>query len=186
MAIILDALPYLDRPEMITVQGEQIRLRPYQLIVWVSVHMKGVAELESNAPRFPAILDTGNNFTFTITERQLVKWAGIRPSLLRLLGPVVLNGIEMERRAGNVWIHPNRKGQRHALKPSAPYHLELDRSLAIYPDDARLPGPRLPLLGLRALDENGLDLRVTTRKRSVALKAGSWLTSWLPLSRTSP
>jgi hypothetical protein len=147
--------------------------------------MKGIAELEPNAPRFPAILDTGNNFTFTITERQLVKWAGIRPSLLRLLGPMVLNGVGTERRAANVWMHPNRRGQRRAFKPSAPHLLELDRGLAIYPDDAPPPGPRLPLLGLRALDDNGLDLRIKTRKRSVALERSSWLTSWFPVLRLS-
>ncbi len=184
MTIILHDLPYLDRPETVTIQGEQVRLRPFQIIVWVSVHMKGVADLEPNAPRFPAILDTGNNFTFTITERQLVRWAGIRPGLLRLLGPVVLNDIEMERRAANVWIHSNRRGQRHALKPSASYRLELDRGLAIYPDDARRPGPRLPLLGVRALDDNSLDLRINARRRSVTLKAGRWPPSWFPLFRT--
>jgi hypothetical protein len=86
MTKILDELPYLDCPETIVVQGESIRLKPFQIIVWISVHIEGVEALEPNAPRFPAILDTGNNHTFTITERQLRKWAGIRAELLPLRG----------------------------------------------------------------------------------------------------
>ena len=95
MTKILDDLPYSDRHETVRVQGEAVRLRPFQIIVWISVHIKGVVALEPNAPRFPVILDTGNNHTLTITERQLQKWAGIRAELLLLRCSVVLNDVEL-------------------------------------------------------------------------------------------
>lgn len=175
MRKILTRLPYLDRHETVTVSGTSVRLRPFQVIIWVSLHLKGVPELEPNAPRFPAILDTGNNYTFTIMEHQLLRWAGIRSELLHVLGPVVLNNVVMERRAASVWIHPNHKDQRHSVRAGSAYRLELERGIAVYPEQAAVPGPRLPLLGLRALDENDLDLRIGGRRRRVWLRAPSRL-----------
>lgn len=182
MPKILDRLPWLTEHEMITVQGERVRLKPFQIIVWVSVHMKGIPRLEFNTPRFPAILDTGNNHTFTVTERQLVRWAGIHPKLLPTIGSISLNRIRMERRAASVWIHRNDKGRRHELKRD-PYLLQLRQGIAIHPDSASSPGPRLPLLGLRALDENSLDLRVNSSWRQVWLRTPTLMSRIWPAGR---
>ena len=41
---------------------------PYQIVVMVSIAAKRVIELPSDAPRFPAVLDTGNNHNFAIRQ----------------------------------------------------------------------------------------------------------------------
>ena len=51
-------------------------------MVWVSVHLTAVLEPDENIPRFPALLDTGNNVGFSIQDRHLREWAGIDPRLM--------------------------------------------------------------------------------------------------------
>ena len=78
--------------------------------------------------------------------------------------------VRVPRYALDVWIHRNRKGQRDQFSTQPPYRLELRDGIAVYPATAPMRPPRLPLLGLRALDENKLQtfiygdrLRVTLR-----------------------
>jgi hypothetical protein len=174
MTTLLRALPYLDRPETVMVGDEPVLLRPYQIIVWVSVSAKGISRLAPGVPRFPAILDTGNTFTFMITDDQLSRWAGLDRERLPVRGSVSLNELALECRAANVWLHRNRRDQRNEVVPVS-YPLELERGIAIHPKQAPGPGPRLPLLGLRALDENGLVLRVNCTRRRISLTTAGWL-----------
>jgi hypothetical protein len=85
---ILDRLPYFPEHRTITARGEAVRVRPYQIVVWVSVNIARLREWDSRTPAFPAILDPGNNFNFSIFQSQLIRWAGIRPELLQFLGRI--------------------------------------------------------------------------------------------------
>ena len=75
-----------------------------------------------NIPRFPALLDTGNNFGFSMQDRQLREWAGIDPGLLVVLGEIEINGQVVTRREGDGLAVPEHSrpaggGQRPAAVP---------------------------------------------------------------------
>ena len=47
---------------------------PYQIVVMVSIAANRVIEFPSDAPRFPAVLDTGNNHNFAIRQEHFARW----------------------------------------------------------------------------------------------------------------
>jgi hypothetical protein len=79
--------------------------------------------------------------------------------------------------AALLWIHRNRPGQRDVFSGQVPFRLRVQAGIAVYPDDSP-DAPRLPLLGLRALEENRLHLRVDAERRLVSLRSPDWRT-WL-------
>jgi hypothetical protein len=66
---ILDRLPYFSEHRALSVRGEAVQVRPYQIVVWVSVNIARLREWDSRTPAFPAILNPGNNFNFSIFHR---------------------------------------------------------------------------------------------------------------------
>jgi hypothetical protein len=168
MTKILDQVPYSDTLGSVVVCGEQVHVLAHQIIVWVSVTLRTALQLDVSTPRVPAILDTGNTFGFSIAEEHLVRWCGLSPQLLRVLGPIFINRQHVNRHAANVWLHRNRPKKRDALRDQ-PFCLELKDGIALCPADARVPVARLPLLGLRALDENRLRCTVNGKNRTVTL-----------------
>lgn len=169
MSKILDQLPYADERGTVVVGGEPVPVLAHQVIVWVSVSPKRAPQLGADAPRLPAILDTGSSFGSSIAEDQLVRWGGLRPELLKVLGPILINNQPLNRHAADVWLHRNRRKRRDAFRPGPPFRLELRDGIAIYPTHPRRPAPRLPLLGLRAIDENGLRCTINGSGRTVSL-----------------
>jgi hypothetical protein len=171
MTLILSDLPYSDQPGTVTVGGEVVQALPHQVLVWVSVCVRGLAALDRATPRFPAILDTGNTFGFALAERRLTAWSGCPVAALGRLGDVLINRNRVPRLAADVWLHRNRKGQRGAFRPVAPFRVELRDGVAVYPLDAPFPVPRLPILGMRAIDENRLRLVIDGERLRVTLRA---------------
>src|SRR4051812_9124707 len=88
---ILDRLPISEKRTSLRFGDRSVTVRHNQILVWLSVHLAGAVEPEDNIPKFPALLDTGNNFAFSLQDRQLREWAGIDPSLLVALGDVEIN-----------------------------------------------------------------------------------------------
>jgi hypothetical protein len=162
---------------MITVRGSRIRVESHQIIVWMSVTGTEWAGLEANCPRIPVILDTGNTFTFAITERQLCTWAGLDPRFLNTCLPIDLGGHTIPVREARIWLYPNRPGGRDTFADQPARLLEVRRGIAIYPDGAP-NAPRLPILGLRALVENRLHLKVDAERCRVSLRSRDWVTRW--------
>ena len=119
--------------------------------------MGGVLVLEPNIPRFPALLDTGNNYGFSVQDRHLREWAGIDPGLLVALGDIEIEGQVVKRRRAAVWLYPNIPGRQEVASGRPPFRLEMLKGVAVYTPEAVPPGPRLPLLGLPALLDNDLD-----------------------------
>jgi hypothetical protein len=149
---LLRQLPYLEKSGAVMVSGVRVPVKDHQIIVWVSIGSADAPDLDPNSPRLPAILDTGNTFTFSLRVAQLRQWAGIHQEYLRLLGSIRHLGRNIPTRAAHVWLHRNRAGERDSFTDEPPYRLQLKRGIAIYPQD--IPqAPRLPLLGLRALEE---------------------------------
>jgi hypothetical protein len=166
---IFDQLPYADTSGTVLRDGELLPVLAHQIIVWVSISLRDALRVDAGVPKLPAILDTGNSFGMSIAEDQLVRWCGLRPEWLEVLGPVFINRQRLHRHAADVWLHRNRRGQRDAFRPEPPFRLELRDGIAIYPATPHVLAPRLPLLGLRAIDENELRCTINGKRRTVSL-----------------
>ncbi len=168
MPTILRRLPFFETHTRAPVPGGGVTIRPYQIIVWVSLYPMGRRELPPNAPRFPAILDLGHSHNFSITEEHLLAWAGFAPDTLRTLGSIRIAERRIPLLAANVWMHSNQPGHRDAFASRPPSCIQLDSGIAVYPHGTSSV-PRLPLLGLRGLRRANLQLHVDCRKCLVGL-----------------
>lgn len=182
---ILDRLPYFAESTTVLLPNEVVRVKPHQIIAWVSVSIAQVLEWDARTPAFPAILDPGNNFNFSIFESQLIRWAGTRPELLRVLGYIRMQGKRYPRHAADLWLHPNIAGSRDRQPGREPFRLNLDRGIAVYPDTAPRP-PHLPLVGLRGLTDNHLQLAIDGKHREVSLHTSNWFAQLLRTLRLPP
>jgi hypothetical protein len=108
------------------------------VLLWMSVHVASALEPETTIPKFPALLDTGNNFGFSIQERQLREWAGIDPRLLAILGDAEINGQVVNRREAIVWLYPNIPGRQDVASGQPPLRLRMDKGIAIYAQEAQI------------------------------------------------
>jgi hypothetical protein len=168
MAGILRQLPFFHTEPAALAPDGPVPVRPYQIIVWVSLSLPSVTELDAAAPRFPAILDTGNNHNLAIREEHLNRWTGLDLATLPGKGLIQVAGMRVALVAANVWIHPNRPGTRDEWEGPA-FCLELEEGIAVYPRNLAA-AVRLPLLGLRALVRNGLFFSVSGKKCQVSLR----------------
>lgn len=126
-------------------------------------------QLERNLPRFPVLLDIGLSHNFALSEDQLLRWAGLHPRSLPLLGHARLSGLPVDLRDADVWLYGNQPGQRDLFTDQPPFGLQLHRGIAVYPRDTP-NAPRLPLLGLRALRWTNLQLIVDCQACQVSLR----------------
>jgi len=132
----------------------------------VTLTIQRVTSPNPSAIPFPVILDTGHSHTFSIRERHLIDWAGIRQDTVALLGTIRDRDQRIPLRAANIWIHPNEKGLRDRRAEKPPHGLAAPRGIAVYSGDF----PRLPLLGLRAIADNRLVLKVNGPRREATLR----------------
>jgi hypothetical protein len=166
---ILDRLPFSQAASVIATPEGIVEVKPYQIVVVVSLAARDLASLPEGSAHFPAILDTGTNHNFSIRREHFERWARLP---LRQRGRVRIRGNDIPLLGGNVWIHRNRPGttelaQRRAIR------LEMREGLIVYPEDVPTPA-RLPILGLRALVRNHLTLIVDGKRRQVTLKTPGW------------
>jgi hypothetical protein len=166
---ILHGLPYFNRRTTLFVRGREEFVKPTQIIVWASIADTGSDEFAPATPRFPAILDIGLNHNLAIQEEHLTRWAGLDPRWLSQLYNVTIKGETVPIREAEVWLHPNRPGERDQFADRPPFRLRLEEGIAVYPR-GMLAAPRLPLLGLRALEWSKLHLSVDCDHRRVWLR----------------
>jgi hypothetical protein len=169
MTTVLRKLPYFEKPTAVSVRGDRLVIKPYQIIVWVSLTPARQREWQPNIPRFPALLDTGFGHNFAIVEDQLLRWAGLHPRSLPLLGQARLSGLPVDLLSAGVWLHCNEGGQRDQFTDQPPFRLELQRGIAVYPRQTP-NAPRLPLLGLRGLRRANLQLAIDCQACHVSLR----------------
>jgi hypothetical protein len=176
MPAILRDLPFSVQPSTLVAGDDVVVVRPYQIVLWVSVVSHRFQELPPNAVRLPAILDTGLSHNFSIQSSQLQSWSRIPSDSLRVLRRARINRVDVPLYGADLWIHPNRPGERDRFTDARPFRLTLAQGIAVYPADT--PGePRLPLLGLRALVKNNLHLTIDGKNRRVGLRTARrfWL-----------
>jgi hypothetical protein len=83
MPAILDRLPIGTRDHVTFVRGEMVRVKAYEILIWVSLSPRHAVEVERGTPRFPALLDTAHTHNFSIQDQHLIRWAGLPPAALR-------------------------------------------------------------------------------------------------------
>lgn len=163
MTAILRRARFYEEPTDVNVGDEQVLVRPFQLIVWVSLSVRGIL-----SPRFPAVLDTAFNLTFAIAEPHLRSWAGLDPADLETIGRTRINKQYLELKRADIALHRNIRGERDRFTDQKPYELPLREGIAVYPPD-HPQSPRLPLLGMRALVRNDLRLTIDGKRKTLNL-----------------
>ncbi len=165
---VIDRLPISEQVwKVSTPDGEDV-VKPYQIIVFVSITAKNIRELPHDSPRLPVVLDTGHNYNFAIRRAQLERWSSLA---LPRTGQIEVGGSIIPLLAANLWIHPNREG---TIEPNvAPaFLLEVKEGIAAYPPIVANPA-RLPILGLRGIIRNGLKLTLEGAARDLSLESSS-------------
>ena len=138
-----------------------VDLRPPKIIVGLSLTLVSEDEaFPSGAVTLPAILDTGFNRTLEIDEWHLVHWAGLRKEHLPTVAKdKVHDGRKYDLCEANLWLHRTPYGCPKATRPKSPILLEDSAQVRVMATAGK-PNPRLPLLGLHALIQNKLQLRL--------------------------
>jgi hypothetical protein len=155
-------LQYHSEKTQVAVDDRSVDVKPYQIIVWISILTDDFEQWHSGAPRVPAILDTGNNHNFAITEQQLVHWAGIHSTALAEVGHAREAGRRVKLCDATVWLHGG---------DNQPMKLTVAGGVAVYEGS----WPRLPILGLRALTNSNLQVLIYgDTKRAVLRTPPPW------------
>jgi hypothetical protein len=133
-------LPYYAEKTNVSIRGEVVEVKAFQIIVWVSVSIPLIQDWDANIPRIPAILDIGNNHNFALSEEQMVRWAGLQPASLKLLKVMREKGERVPLHSASLWIHTD----------ADPFRLNVKGGIAVYESGA----PRLPIFGPPSLTNN--------------------------------
>ncbi len=179
---VLEDLPFLPRSGATkpllsggtAPDGAHVGFKKYQTIIWVSLANPGQTALPSAALRFPAVLDIGNTHNFLIQEAHLRTWTtgpSFDPRALASMAPAKLDTsplLFLPVLDCDVWLHRNVPFERDQFR-GAPFPLRLTG--VVYSPSQFGRFPRLPVLGLRALVSNRLQLFVDGGQELVSLTA---------------
>ncbi len=177
MARILDRLPVPTADTSVFVGQEAVTVHAYEILAWVSLAIRDVLD-PARLPRFPALIDTAHTHNFSIQEEHLRRWAGLRLDAMHLgRGNVRQQGRLLPLRAAHLWIHPNKPGHWDQLADRPPHRIDVPEGVVVYP--AGVNFPRLPLVGLRAIVRNKLDLAVKGKTGLAYLSTQAW---WWPFT----
>jgi hypothetical protein len=134
----------------IKVQGQDLTIRPFQIMLWACLTPTNQFTPPSAAHRFPILVDTGHTHNFSISEKHLRNWARLKvKQFLKYPNPVMVNDAsgnnhQMPLYDGCLWLLPNNNS-------TSPFRVDLDGGFTLFPENLGVLGPRIPLLGGRAL-----------------------------------
>lgn len=171
----------------LAVLGGAVLVPPMALIVWVSLARNRLPECPKVSRRFPVVVDTGFGHNLLIREKQATDWAGLTIAATGLLQGVVADasGYKLNRLQdctfegvsgatgtcpafwADLWLHSEAIGGESI-------RLELPEGFVLCPTPTVLgspPGPRLPLLGGRALYVNDMKLVIDYKNLDFSLGA---------------
>jgi hypothetical protein len=169
MRPIVDRSPFFQQPTHVNVGEQAVLVRPFQIVLWVSVEAGGRL-----SRRIPAILDTGFSLNFAIQQEQLRTWAGLSPGDFRVIGRSRISQQHLRLYGANIALHANVSGKRDEFRDVEPGRVALREGIVIYPSGSPL-GPRLPLLGLRALAQNHLVTVIDGQRCELTIRRKRWL-----------
>ena len=164
MTLLVDRCPFYEKATQVASPWGAVLIRPYQIIVWVSVSVRGLF-----SPPFPAILDTGHSHNFSIKEEHLEFCVRLPPADLRTIGYARVNREPVVLKEAGLALHRNVARSRDDLGGESPYLLELSEGIAVHRLEDPF-APRLPLLGMRSLAKNGLRIIIDTRRLEVSVE----------------
>ena len=172
MPTIIRKLPFYDERTSLPVPGGTVTVLPFQIVVSVSIALKGDSVLHPRTPRFPAALDTGFNNTFLLQEQHLNDWAGLRREHLVVVDEMTVRGKKVPVFRANVWLQPNIPGKREDALGKPAFCIRLSPGIAVSPRG--MAEPRLPLLGIRALSQGDLQMSFRWRAMLFSLRTTPW------------
>ena len=167
---ILDRLPYSKKHSTLSVREEIVSVKPYQIIVWVSVAPASPREWNPATPAFPAILDIGTN-------PAAPKIIATLPLPNSIVGPPTNLAITPDRTLALVANSVNAVAEAGAWKHVPDNKLYLNEGIIIRPDEGIRRTP-LPLLGLRALTHNELVTTIDGSRLEVTIRTARKM--WWP------
>src|SRR5207237_7679558 len=104
-------------------------------------------------PKITAIVDIGTTHNFALTEKHLMRWAGIHAASLREAGRIRKESTKAPLHEARLWLHTD----------DGPFNLTIDEGIAVFDGT----WPRLPVLGLRALTKSKLQTFIYGDKKRV-------------------
>jgi hypothetical protein len=149
MTWIVNRCPFFDKETQVAVPEGTILVRPYQMVVWVSLRFR-----EAESRPFPAVFDTGHSHNFSLGTEHLEEWAGVKKVDVLRIGAAKVNERPIALVRATLLLHRNVRGFRDELRGD-PWPLEFSEGIALYERGDPFT-PRLPLLGLRAIVKSGL------------------------------
>jgi hypothetical protein len=170
MAVVIDHLPFRPYETYLSLPGrsERILVLPRQIILWLSVTTPEV-ENPGSEHRFPAVLDTGLNESLVINRSHLEEWAGLQERDLPLADDArirVYNRVVYPRDVG-LWLYQNLPFTNSEVSGTPPLPMEVDAGILISPERNK---PRLPVLGMRAIETSRLVVTIDGGRQSVAIR----------------
>jgi hypothetical protein len=163
MSLILDRCPFYEQATEVESPSGPILIRSYQIVAWVGLSVGGTL-----SPPFPAVLDTGHSYNFSITAEHLELWVGQHIDEIKTIGHARVNKQLVELKGAAVAVYPNTPGRRDVLRGKPPCLLMLPEGIAVHPATDPFV-PRLPLLGVRALVKNRLRIVIDGDRKEVSL-----------------
>ncbi len=151
---------------------ERFDVRPPKIIVGLSVTVQSERKFPESVWTFPAALDTGFNRVLEIDERHLERWTGVRKAYLNILTRnQESDSGTFDECGANIWLHrspyKNPRGERDQVP--RPLHLEQSSVVRVMHPQGQKHVPRIPLLGLQALIDNNLQLKLDPRRGTFVL-----------------
>jgi hypothetical protein len=174
---LLRNVPFRETGQIIQVRETNVEIKPFQILIWVTLCQKNELAFDNHSSVFPAVFDSGFNGTFCIREEQLRFWAGFDRRVFPALRAMRTNRGSAVVHKADLWLHGNTPG---TFRPSGrdQFRLELNRGILVMPPlDPSVPNdlrPSLPLLGMHAFHRNDLRLVIDFKRQFVCLKKPRW------------
>ncbi len=172
---ILDRLPLLPRTRSVRFADRHIPFHRNSIVIWLGIGQPGERDWRHSCDPFPVLLDSGNNYDCFLHEHHLTHWAGMQPTQFETTGSIRINDHDVPRLRADMWIYANVPGTHERDPERAPTRIRLVEGVGVGP--ARPDGfvfPRVPLLGLSALQKNAFDYWFDSKTGYSYLRTADW------------
>jgi hypothetical protein len=141
--------------------GASVEVLARQLVFWIDLTRAPTRAESGETRRFPVIFDSGFNGNLLIQEEHLHEWSGIGPADFPTIGATLVGGVAARIKEAEIWIYRDQESQ------DPPHCIEIDGGIIVMPPGSSRP--RLPLLGMRALENSQLHLVIDGGQRTGAI-----------------
>lgn len=165
MPFLLTRVPLVAADRTVAPAGIPVVLRVNQPVVWVRRVAWDRRPIPKATP-FPAVVDTGNNYSFLIPAPFFRGWTGLQLTDLARHRTVEANGHLVGCYGFNLDLLRIRTGR---VTDHVVQLLQTDRGVAVIPDALCPLFPRMPVIGVRCLRVNRLTFSVSGDKATFSL-----------------